>query len=156
MKGSRRPEIAFEGDRLLVSYGGCLEESVLRLREEELVRALRRELKALGEVKPAGPRVFAVHGAAPAPMLKAMRRIDRAIEDIASRPFTPRMVVEILGITPRERIRWTKSGRLPRSGSGTLKAARTVTFCIYAAGEIAKLAANPSVIEAWRRVDGEG
>jgi hypothetical protein len=155
VRPGRRIEIAFKGERLLVSYEQCLEESVLRIREQELVRKLRRELAALGEVAPAGPGVLAVDGAAPVPMLKTMRRIDRAIEEIASRPFTPRMVVEILGITSRERIRWTKNGRLQRSGSATFKGGRTVTFCTYAAGEIARLAANPTIIEGWRRADEE-
>lgn len=71
----------------------------------------------------------------------------------ARRPLTPRLLMAALPITNKERLRWTKDGRLPRSGSVTIRAAHPVSVGTYGVDTVAKLVADPSIIEAWRRAD---
>ena len=48
--------------------------------------------------------------------------IDSVLDGFARDRVTPRIMVEqVLGITTRERLRWTKDGRLPKSGAGSFK-----------------------------------
>jgi hypothetical protein len=64
------------------------------------------------------------------------------------------MVEEILGIGGAERRRWTKDGRLPKSGMGPFKQGRqSIAFYYHPPQKIAELAANPNVIAEWRKRD---
>jgi hypothetical protein len=84
----------------------------------------------------------------------AIRDIDHVLDAFSTERLTPKIVEEILGITAGERIRWNKEGRLPRSGTGTFKKGRQVfQFSLHPVNEIAKLAADPSIIENWRGAD---
>lgn len=66
----------------------------------------------------------------------------------------PRVVEEILGISSRERLRWTKDGRLPKSGAGTFRSGPQIMhFPLYRAQKIAALAKNGEIIRAWREAD---
>jgi hypothetical protein len=64
------------------------------------------------------------------------------------------MVEEALGITSVERKRWTKDGRLTKSGTDSFRKGRVI-FQIYLhpPKEIALLMANPSIIAGWRQAD---
>jgi hypothetical protein len=48
----------------------------------------------------------------------ALNNIRRRLDAIAKRPMTSHEVQEALGISARERIRWTKDNRLRTSGTG--------------------------------------
>jgi hypothetical protein len=54
----------------------------------------------------------------------ALVRIDKAIGQFRNQPMTPRMVEEVLSITEQERSRWSKDGRLRRSGTASFKRGR--------------------------------
>ncbi|MEH3101646.1 hypothetical protein [Sphingomonas adhaesiva] len=81
-----------------------------------------------------------------------LRCVD-ALVGPARRPLTPRLLLAALPITNKERFRWTKDGRLPRSGSVTIRAAHPVSVGTYAVDAVARLVADPSIIAAWRRAD---
>lgn len=87
-------------------------------------------------------------------VISAIDDIDRMLDDFAKQRLTPRMVEDALSITSGERIRWTKDGRLPKSGTGTFRKGRQVfQFYLHPVKAIANLAANPGIIEGWRQVD---
>ncbi len=76
------------------------------------------------------------------------------LNELQKEKLTPKMVEEVLGITPQERSRWGKDGRLPRSGSAMLrKGQQRIVIYTHAPSEIAKIAANRQLIEQWRRED---
>ena len=77
--------------------------------------------------------------------------IDAALDAFRQELLHPRIVEEILGITPHERRRWTKDGRLPHSGSGSFRPGRqSIRFALHPAAEIVALAGRPETIDAWR------
>ena len=80
--------------------------------------------------------------------------IDTALDAFREERLYPRVLEEILGITARERRRWTKDGRLPKSGLGSFRRGQnTIYFALHPARKIAALAAKPETIEAWRNED---
>lgn len=84
----------------------------------------------------------------------AISDLDRMLDAIARERLPPKIVEEILGITARERVRWSKDGRLPKSGTGSFrKGQHLLRFYLHPVEEIAKLAANPTIIAEWREVD---
>jgi hypothetical protein len=86
---------------------------------------------------------------------KAFRHIDRQLDDFSRGHLTPRAVEQVLGISTRERLKWTKDGRLPRSGSASFRRGHDIHISLHPADKIAALAANPSIISAWRAADAE-
>lgn len=73
----------------------------------------------------------------------------------ASRPLTPRLVIAALSITPQERLRWTKDGRLPQFGSVMMRRAHPISVATYAVETIAALAGQPAMLASWRAADLE-
>jgi hypothetical protein len=80
-------------------------------------------------------------------------RVAEVLAEIASRPLTPRLLVTALNITTKERLRWTKDGRLPRSGAVLVKRAHVVAVPTYAVSLVEELIARPDIIAAWRDQD---
>lgn len=73
---------------------------------------------------------------------------------IARKPISQRQVEDILGITSRERIRWGKDGRLPRSGTASIRKGTTeISLWTYPCDAIERLAADPTEILRWRKED---
>lgn len=80
--------------------------------------------------------------------------IQERLFQIARKPVSQRQVEDILGITSRERIRWSKDGRLPQSGSARIRKGVTqISLWTYPCDAIEHLAANPSEIRRWRDED---
>ena len=78
--------------------------------------------------------------------------IETSLASFARERLTPKVVEEVLGITSRERIRWTKDGRLPKSGTGSFKKGSHVfQYSLHPADKIAYLAEDPSIVASWRR-----
>jgi len=74
---------------------------------------------------------------------------------IACKPVSQRQVEDILGITSRERTRWAKDGRLPRSGTCRIRIGTTeISLWTYPCDAIERLAANPAEMRRWRE-EGE-
>jgi hypothetical protein len=78
-------------------------------------------------------------------------RLAEALAEIASRPLTPCLLVAALNVTKRERLRWTKDGRLPRSGAVLVK--RAVAVLTYAVSLVEELMAQPDILAIWRDQD---
>lgn len=70
---------------------------------------------------------------------------------IAERPVTGRLVVETLGITNQERLRWTKAGRLRQAGSASIRRAHTLYIQTYDPDRLGEI--TPDQIAAWRAED---
>ncbi|MGH2343176.1 hypothetical protein ACRC7T_17035 [Segnochrobactraceae bacterium EtOH-i3] len=128
-------------------------------RESELRHRLTRVLKRLkaGEpalvIDPAGTRLTATttdRAAADA----LLARLSATLALVLAEPLYPRVVEEALGITPRERLRWTKDGRLPATdGNAVRRGARAFRVPRYPVAAIAALAASPATIAGWRADD---
>jgi hypothetical protein len=71
------------------------------------------------------------------------------VESIEGLSLTPKEVEEALNITSRERIKWTKAGRLFRKG-------QEIFYQCYSPSGIAHLATRPDAISEWRRSDNTG
>ena len=81
-------------------------------------------------------------------------KIDAALDTFSQAAATSAGVEEILGITPLERRRWTKDGRLPLSGQGSFARGRqSIYFPLHPIAQIAALARQPKTIEGWRSQD---
>jgi len=145
-----------DGD-VIISYERCVAaDRVLQLRESELRGLVRKGARRLGQlaIDDIGPRAFRVLQAAQdAKLMDRLSRLDGHIQRLATGPFTPRMVSSLLDITSRERLRWSKDGRLKISGALTFHPGHTVTIPSYDADEIVALATNPAVIAQWRLQD---
>jgi hypothetical protein len=82
------------------------------------------------------------------------RRLKSRVAAVPAAPLTPKAVDRALGVTPRERIRWYKDGRLPTCGRTSVSGdMRSAHFPLFPFDEIARRQANPQAIEARRRED---
>lgn len=70
---------------------------------------------------------------------------------IAARPLPGRMVIQVLGISNRERIRWTKDGRLPAGGFANIRRGHLMSIPTYDPERIQAL--KQIDIRAWREAD---
>jgi hypothetical protein len=137
--------VAFE--RCFAAYMG------LRVRREDARRYLNQ---AFADCSPDwGEAGFALtipttQGAAARLVLP---RVAEVLAEIASRPLTPRLPVTALYITTKERLRWTKDGRLPRSGAVLVKRVHVVAVPTYAVSLVEELIARPEILAAWRDQD---
>jgi hypothetical protein len=126
-----------------------------RTREQELRRRLQRKLRSWRPVtKSTNGKIVTATFDDPAQAQAAIKDIERMLDDFGKERLSPKMVEEILGITSVERLRWTKDGRLPKSGTGSFRKGRHVfQFYLHPPAEIAELAAHPAVISRWREAD---
>ena len=77
----------------------------------------------------------------------------RKLAAIAQKPLSPRKVEKILSISPAERLRWSKNGRLRQSGTAQILRGSKIRLCTYPPQEIERLSVNPEIIAAWRQAD---
>jgi hypothetical protein len=82
--------------------------------------------------------------------------VSKALEGIAGRPVIPREIEDILGISATERRRWLADGRLPSSGTRTVKlrGRATITFHVFEPRTVQDILES-DVIDAWREGDAE-
>jgi hypothetical protein len=86
--------------------------------------------------------------------LSLLLRIDLMLDRYANERLTPRMVEEILGITGAERRRWTKDGRLPKSGMASHhRGPQLFYLSLHPPKKIEQLANSPDLIAQWRNED---
>ena len=78
---------------------------------------------------------------------------ERVLANLAMRPLTPRMIIEVLHISSQERPRWTKDGRLKTIGQVLAQRSHSVPVALYDAAIVAELSADPGRIAAWRHQD---
>ena len=128
----------------------------LSLHRRETRRKVFRRLKSVGQIVASSTETsltVVLKNDATKPIEQIIELIDRDLAVIANRPLTSHEVQDALGITARERIRWTNDGRLRTSGTFTTQRQQIVTINMYAVDDIEKLCAQPATIEAWRDAD---
>jgi len=87
----------------------------------------------------------------------ALKAIDRDLQALMGERLHPALVEELLGITGRERIRWTKDGRLSSFGRSSFsRGPHSIGYAFYRPSEIIKLVKSPGVIRQWRAADAAG
>lgn len=152
---SRFLDVAPREDALSISYRRSLKERFgLRMRERELCHRIRVRLKRLGRLeRTEHGYMLTIPAETAVTMPSVLASLDGIVESIATRPFSSHQVEESLGISAQERLRWTKDGRLPSSGTATMRKGQTVTLSTYSVNTVAMLVSNPSVIAAWRVAD---
>jgi hypothetical protein len=157
---SRFLDVGRQGGALTFSFTRCFEEALgLNLRRREAHRVAISALKSVGSVSwLAEGRVLIFNGEdlATADVATALNKIDRRLEKIATRPLSAGMVERALGITARERLRWTKDGRLARVGTNLIRRGQLIALSTYAVREIAHLMDERETIRIWREVDDRG
>jgi hypothetical protein len=70
---------------------------------------------------------------------------------IAARPLSGRMVIQALDISNRERLLWTKDGRLPATGFAHIRRGHLMSIPTYDPDRIQAL--TQAVIQSWREAD---
>ncbi|MDX8538505.1 hypothetical protein RFM23_12835 [Mesorhizobium abyssinicae] len=81
--------------------------------------------------------------------------VSKAMQDIEDLPVIPREVEDILTISPGERHRWLKTGRLQSAGTRTVKLrgrARKITFHVFDPRHIEDVL-DRDLVTVWRNED---
>ncbi|MFT3938117.1 hypothetical protein [Rhodopseudomonas sp.] len=87
-------------------------------------------------------------------MSTLLAAVDAEIVAFQAERIHPKELDEILTITPHERRRWTKDGRLPTSGHTSFRNGKKSVFLVlYPPAPIRALVDRPEQIESWRRAD---
>lgn len=84
-------------------------------------------------------------------------RIADALAGIGALPLLPREVEDVLGLSPRERLKWTKDGRLQSAGTRTVKLrgrAKAVTFHVFDRAHVEDVL-DADLPALWREADRE-
>lgn len=79
--------------------------------------------------------------------------ISHQLSRIARRPLTAKELLLALPISNKERLRWTKDGRLVQQGAALMKRGQTVSLTTYAVAPVQALLADPAEIQRWREKD---
>jgi hypothetical protein len=152
-------DVTVHGSKLIVSIERCVsDDPILWLRRAECCRMLARKLSSIGDARTARTRPaveVALAGGGSAALDAVLHQIRLQLREIATRPCTPQVVVELLRIQPRERLRWTKDGRLRSSGSVSFRRGGALSCATYATEEVVRLYRRPEIIAAWRQADRE-
>jgi hypothetical protein len=145
------------GDNVSISLGPAVDVHVgLRCRKAVFCKRIRMEFDRHGisVIADADERFLGPAQLSTEPVLAgALSKIDSFIGPFQNQPLTPRMVEEVLGITKQERSRWSKDGRLRRSGTANFKRGQAIQIYTHSADVIAALADDPSIIASWRSQD---
>lgn len=78
--------------------------------------------------------------------------LDQEIDECVKSRLTPQQVEQSLGISDRERLKWTKDGRLPTDGTDSFrKNGVTITFFLHPFIGISAI--SPNAVAKWRQDD---
>lgn len=72
------------------------------------------------------------------------------VEEICTRPFTPATLQDALGVSSRERIRWTRDGKLRPIGTKMIKDRGRFSLALYSAEDVVRLLMSPEILASWR------
>ncbi len=124
----------------------------LRIHDGDRDAMLRIEMsRSVGQMVQKGSlcRFAGAHDAMPF----ARRLVDK-LRQIASKPISQKHVDRLLDISSAERLRWTKDGRLPTSGTASFTNGKAkILIETYPPDAIEALAAHPEIILRWREID---
>lgn len=74
---------------------------------------------------------------------------------LAEWPLTPRLLLTALPITTKERLRWTKDGRLKQTGNVTINRGQLISVPTYSVSLVERLLNDPAIIGKWRAQDAQ-
>lgn len=142
-------EIRFKPDRSLTAGSERRARQAVQIVRSALKRLKSRRLHEDGE----GITAQIVE-ASDVALERIVATIDHKLDDLGQEPLTAKMAEEILGITSRERVRWSKDGRLPNAGKASFRRGQNrINLFTYSPTAIAELVADPEIIENWRTMD---
>lgn len=125
----------------------------IRLRQQEARRCVNASLAAPCDRAWEKDRFAVCVRVEPDSVGAILTRCACALTAPAMRPLTPRLVRKALPISNQERLRWTKDGRLPQSGSVSIRRAQPISVPTYAVHVIEALLAHPNIMDRWRLDD---
>ncbi|MBS4076613.1 hypothetical protein KGY14_15600 [Ameyamaea chiangmaiensis] len=134
-------------DRPVLSKGEQISRFVDFLSETHKIVGCRRE-----ECRKRLRRFGHVLGAS-CPMTGMARDVERlitAMEDIGTRPLTPARLQSALRISSRERIQWTREGKLRPIATRVIKDRGHFSLALYSADDVARLLMSPEILASWR------
>lgn len=153
-------DVVFHEDYLDISYRRAIIGNLaLEVREKELHWVIRSRLRRLGRLIHDGENFsyrLTFDRERHHDVDMACIRIDYILENLAVRPFSLHQVENILGISNRERLRWSKDGRLRCCGQGSISRGKRIHILTYSVEAIALLKDKPQIIDIWRKVDACG
>ncbi|BBK41515.1 hypothetical protein STVA_15350 [Allostella vacuolata] len=153
-------DIRVDADRVSVSIARALDASPgVALRADECRRQVLRGLGRLGAGRASadGDEMFVrCRSGRRARIADVVARLERRIAELADRPLPGSLVEAALGITPAERVAWTRDGRLPRQGTGFMRRGQPIPLYGYPVAAIARLIAEPAIVAGWRMGAGSG
>jgi hypothetical protein len=139
---------------LKIAFDRCFAAHVgLRVRGEESPRHLKRAFAACSRDWDDTGLELTVSADQATSARLAIPRLAKTLAEIAFRPLAPRFLVAALNITTRERLRWTKDGRLPTSDAVLINRAQVIAIPTYAVSLVEELSARPDILAAWREQD---
>lgn len=83
-------------------------------------------------------------------MARDVERLIITMEDICVRPLTPARLQAALRISSRERIQWTREGKLPPIATKIIKDRGQFSLALYGADDVARLLMSPEILVSWR------
>lgn len=122
----------------------------------EVRRRVRRVLKlSTDTIKEEGGTIEArFHVLNEQRALDARAEIDKRLTHYLNEKLPAAAVEKVLRISPQERARWTKDGRLPKSGTMIFKKGGTrFEVYLHPVEGIAYLLAHPHILAEWREND---
>ena len=142
---------------LTLSHQRAFAENLsLQVRKIEVNRLIRSRLKRLGPlIRGNAPQNFQIDviAVSRSSFKSLVIEVEAVLATMATQPFSGRVTEELLGISSQERLRWTKDGRLPHSGTAPIHRGRTIMLPVYAVERVVSLKSAPEVIAAWREAD---
>lgn len=111
---------------------------IVGYRREESRKRLRRFSHVLGARCPM------------ADMARDVERLTITMQDICTRPLTPARLQDALGISSRERIEWTREGKLRPIATKVIKDRGHFSLALYSAEDVARLLMSPEILASWR------
>jgi hypothetical protein len=146
-----------DGRGLRIAFVRCFKAHLgLRLRAEETLRRLHRIFADYSASwNDAQQELISPIGTLAAFVQSKLADAAEVMAVIARRLLTPRLMTAALGIiTSRERLRWTKDGRLPSSGRVQVRRAGPPSIPTYSVSLVEGLVARPDILSAWRDQNG--
>lgn len=134
-------------DRPVLSKGEHISRFVNFLSENHKIIDWRREecrkrLRRFGHVLSAA---WPMTG-----MARDVEHLITAMEDICTRPLTPAKLQNALRISSRERIQWTREGKLRPIATRVIKDLGHFSLALYSADDVARLLMSPEILALWR------
>lgn len=79
-----------------------------------------------------------------------LERLTKTVEDIYARPFTPSNLQKALLISSKERISWTRQGKLIIESKFPIKNSGHFSLPLYNSEDVNRLLEQPDIIQRWR------